>query len=276
MGETIKDVVYGDAGNRPLKLDLYRPAGEPNGAAVIIWHGGGWRRGSKDMIAPHATILASRGFTVFCPEYRLTGEAKWPAHIHDVKRAIRYVRSEAGTLGFDADKIVGQGHSAGAHLCLLAAGSANESRLDPPGEDNSTSAALAAAVAIYPPTIFFRGERTSGGLPASALGCDESDEAAALASPITHVSAELPPVMLLHGDKDTVVPVSASIRYQEAVRNAGARCDMHIWAGFPHGFANHAELRPMLMTMIAGFFERTVVDPTRFKFAPPPAMAAAQ
>ncbi len=121
MGEVgvSKDVVYGEAAEgRPLKLDVYRPS-QPNGAAVIAVHGGGWRMGSKEMLVEHAKHLARDGFVVVAPEYRLTPETCWPAQIHDVKRAIRWTRAQAGSLGFDADKLCLQGHSAGAHLVAL-------------------------------------------------------------------------------------------------------------------------------------------------------------
>ncbi|HWA59937.1 MAG TPA: alpha/beta hydrolase [Caulobacteraceae bacterium] len=262
-----RDVVFGDAGDRPLRLDLYEPAGEARrGAAAVLVHGGGWVQGSKAMLEPHARELAARGFTVFVPEYRLTPEAPWPAQIHDVKRAIRYARGRAAELGFDPEKLVLQGHSAGAHLVLLAAGTADDDRLDPPEGDGGVGAHAAAVVAVYPPVLLYRGEdRPSGGTSARALqGAGVSDEVAALASPITHVSADFPPVMLLHGDADKVVPVSATHRFAEALRGAGGRADVHVFAGLPHGFANHPEMRPMLMAMIAGFFRRTVDEPEAF------------
>ena len=89
--EERKDVVYGDAGDRPLKLDVYRPA-QRNGAAVLVVHGGGWSRGSKDMLVNCCRLLAGQGFVALASEYRLTGEAPFPACIHDVKRAIRWAR----------------------------------------------------------------------------------------------------------------------------------------------------------------------------------------
>jgi dipeptidyl aminopeptidase/acylaminoacyl peptidase len=139
------------------------------------------------------------------------------------------------------------------------------------------SAKVAAVAAIYPPVLFhLGGTRPSGGLAASSLpGADDSEEAAALASPIEHVSAALPPVMLLHGDADKVVPVSASRRYEERVRAMGGKVDLHIFAGLPHGFGNHEHFRPMMMTMIAGFFRRTVADPAVFNFGPAPTPVAA-
>src|SRR5262249_32254205 len=157
-----------------------------------------------DMLVEHAKQLAGMGFVALACEYRLTGEAHFPACIHDVKRAIRWMRSHADELGFDVDKLCLEGHSAGAHLVLLAAGTPNDPRLDRPGGDEGVSAACAAVAAVYPPVLFhLSGERPSGGLAARSLpGADESDEMAALASPIEHVTAAYPHAMLLHGDAD--------------------------------------------------------------------------
>jgi len=74
--------------------------------------------------------------------------------------------------------------------------------------------------------------------------------------------------MLLHGDADKVVPVSASRRFEERVREAGGKVDLHVYAGLPHGFANHPEIRPAMMGMIGGFFRRWAIEPEAF--APPP------
>jgi len=259
------DVVYGDAGNRPLKLDIYRPQ-TPNGAAVLMVHGGGWSRGSKDMLAEPAKALARQGFVVLAQEYRLTGEAPFPANIHDVKRAIRWAKTNARDLRFDPDKLCLEGHSAGAHLVLLAAGTPDDFRLDPPEGLGRVSTEVAAVCAIYPPTLFHTGEtRPSGSLPARVLpGADASDEAAALASPMSHLTPNFPPTILLHGDADKVVPVSASRRFEEQLRSVGGKVELHIYAGLPHGFANHPEIRPAMMGVIGGFFRRWAIAPEVF------------
>jgi acetyl esterase/lipase len=264
-----RNVVYGDAGNRPLKLDVYRPA-QRNGAAVLLVHGGGWSRGSKDMVANHCRALANQGFVALAQEYRLTGEAPFPACIHDVKRAIRWARSNAAELGFDPGKLCLEGHSAGAHLVLLAAGTADDARLDPPEGMGGVAAGVAAVAAIYPPTLFhFDGPRPSGGMLASSLpGADGSEETAALASPMTYVAAGYPPTMLLHGDADKVVPVSASRRFEEKVRSVGGKVDLHIYAGLPHGFASHPDLLPPMMAMIGAFFRRWAIQPEAFAAMP--------
>ena len=210
-------------------------------------HGGGWSRGSKDMLGPAATALAEQGFVVLAQEYRLTGEAPFPANIHDVKRAIRWAKENAAELVFDADKLCLEGHSAGAHLVLLAAGTPDDARLAPPeglgerlaGGGGGLRHLSADALSLSTAT------RPSGALAARVLpGADASAEAAAaLASPIEHVTAAFPPVMLLHGDADKVVPVCASRRFEERVRAVGGKVDLHIYAGLPHGFANHPEIR---------------------------------
>jgi acetyl esterase/lipase len=244
---------------------------------VILVHGGGWSRGSKDMVAPAARNLAEQGFVVMATEYRLTGEAPFPANIHDVKRAIRWSKANAGALGFEAGRLCLEGHSAGAHLVLLAAGTPGDARLAPPEGLGDISQEVAAVCAIYPPTLFHMGDvRPSGSLPARVLpGADASDEAAALASPMTHVTAAFPPTMLLHGDADKVVPVSASRRFEERLRAAGGKCDLHIYAGLPHGFANHPEIRPAMMGMIGGFFRRWAIGPEAFATPAPAEPAAA-
>jgi acetyl esterase/lipase len=274
--EERRNVVYGDAGNRPLRLDIYQPA-KPNGAAVLMVHGGGWSRGSKDMLTNHARALASQGFIALSQEYRLTPEAPFPACIHDVKRAIRWALGHAGELGFHPAKFCLEGHSAGAHLVLLAAGTPDDPRLDPPEGAGGVSAKVAAVAAIYPPTLFYLGgARPSGGMSASVLpGADASDEAAALASPMTHVAPGYPPTMLLHGDADKVVPVSASRRFEERVREVGGKVDLHIYAGLPHGFASHPELLPPMMSMIGAFFRRWTIAPEVFPMMPQPAAAPA-
>jgi acetyl esterase/lipase len=275
--EVKRDLEFANLGGRSLKLDVFRPRGRSNRTAVLMLHGGAWERGSKDLLAPHAEDLAAQGFVAITAEYRLTGEARFPAQIHDVKRALRWARVNAQALGFDEDRLCLEGHSAGGHPALLAAGSPFESRLDPPEGDSGVSAAVTAVVAVYPPVLFHIGsERPSGAAPANALpGADQSEDMAALASPIKHVSADLPPVMLLHGDADKVVPVSTSLRYAEQVRAVGRPVDLHLFAGLPHGFANHPEFRPIMMGLIGAFFRRTVAEPEAFIFGPSRAEQAA-
>jgi acetyl esterase/lipase len=158
---------------------------------------------------------------------------------------------------------------------LLAAATPDDARLDPPEGMGGVAGDVAAVAAIYPPVLFhLGGERPSGGLAARVLpGADASVDAAKLASPIEHVTAGFPPVMLLHGDADKVVPVSASRRFDEKVRSVGGKAELHIFAGLPHGFGSHPQIRPLMMELIGAFFRRWAIAPEVFA---EPAAAAAQ
>src|ERR1700683_4040812 len=103
--EVEQDLEFANLDGRSLKLDIFRPRGGGHRTAVLMLHGGAWERGTKDVLAPHAQDLAAQGFVCVTSEYRLTGEARFPAQIHDVKRALRWARPPAPSLGFDPDRL---------------------------------------------------------------------------------------------------------------------------------------------------------------------------
>ena len=125
-------------GFRPLLLDLYLPApGTASGAAIVYVHGGGWavgtrRRFGRAFVAWSPTpldLLAQAGFVVATVDYRLSGEAHFPAQLHDVKAAVRWIRGNAGPLGVDSTRVVAWGESAGGHLAMLAGLTGDDSAL---------------------------------------------------------------------------------------------------------------------------------------------------
>jgi acetyl esterase/lipase len=114
-------------GPRDLAAHVFRPdAARSLRTAVILLHGGAWRFGSAEAMVPYAEALARHGFVAIAAEYRLLGEAPWPAQLNDVWDAIAWTRARAGELDIDAEKIALQGFSAGGHLALLAAGRREE------------------------------------------------------------------------------------------------------------------------------------------------------
>ena len=121
---SLETFVYANRNGVDLLVDVYRPAGKAK-AAVLLLHGGAWRRGSRESVAPSARALAGHGFVALAVQYRLLGQSPWPAQIQDVNSAIRWARRNAANLGVDTDKIVVEGLSAGGHLALLAAGAAH-------------------------------------------------------------------------------------------------------------------------------------------------------
>ena len=262
--------VVGTGDGRDLHADVYRPR-NPNGAGVLMIHGGGWRKGSKAMMTPQASALAIRGFTCVAPEYRLMPRAAWPAQIHDVKTAMRWFRGNAPSLGVDASRIAVLGNSAGGHLALLLAGTVGHAEFEGDGGNRGIDTSPVAVVAVYPPVRLDVGERTSGGTAAATLlGNQATAEAARAASPMEYVRSSFPPTFFLHGNADKVVPVSASINMYNALAEAGARVEMHIYAGQPHTWVRWPKWVQPTMDEAAVFLDRYVVSPHDYRSPNPP------
>lgn len=231
------DVVFGHGGGRDLRCDVYTPPGGAEGApAVILVHGGAWRQGDRTQLRGYGILLGREGYVCIAPEYRLTPESPWPAQIHDVKAAIRWVRANADRLGIDPERIAIEGNSAGAHLALLAAGTQDLAEFEGDGGNTGVSTHVAAAIGIYPPTVFSAGPRERGAVPLLALTEEGDEEVARLAGPLSHISADFPPTMLIHGTADTTVPPLASIRMYEELVRAGVPVELHMYAEQPHAF----------------------------------------
>ena len=123
-----KDVVYGKGGDTDLHLDIYKPTGAANKRmAIVHYHGGGFQGGSKDNLAARLQTMSARGYVNIAAQYRLSanGAARWPSQIEDVKASIRWTRANASRLGIDPARIAVAGYSAGGHLALFAAATAN-------------------------------------------------------------------------------------------------------------------------------------------------------
>ena len=250
--------MYGTAGagGRDLLCDVYRPPGVAEGSdapCVVLVHGGSWRQGDRAQLRGYGILLGRAGYVCVAPEYRLLGEAPWPAAIEDVRSALRWVRSSAASLGVDPGRICLEGNSAGAHLALLAAGTPS----DP-------SEAVAAVVGIYAPTLFFADgeERSSGSLPFVVLAESGGAEAAASASPVRQVTASYPPTFLAHGTTDTTVPVSASLRMYEALVAAGVPVELHLYAEQPHAFDAQPKFGRQVAAEMLLFLDRYVPAPS--------------
>ncbi len=258
--EEVHDQQYGERGGSPLYLDVYHPDAQDSlRTAVLMLHGGGWRRGTRKNLAPQARLLQAAGFTAMPAQYSLAEEAAWPAALHDARAAIRWVRRNAGDLGVDADKIALVGFSAGAHISLLAAGTDASSFPEEPEADVATDCSVGAVVAFYPPTAFHIEARAHGTVPADALLGDAPDpDEASRAAPMTYVSPNFPPTFFLHGSTDRVVPASASVAMHNALRTAGVLTDLHIFAGRNHGFDHVDVYREVVMPEVALFLRRTV------------------
>lgn len=263
-------VVVGKGGGRELRADVFRPpAGATNGVGVLLIHGGGWVHGDRSQLRGYGIYLGRLGYTCVACEYRLAGEAKWPAQLHDVKTAVRWMRAESGGLGVDPARIAVSGNSAGGHLSLMLAATAGRAELEGDGGHARQSSAVAAAVAFYPPTNL--------GLPPEAVRAGASPEAplpalsaavAALlgdgataarvreASPLAYARTDFPPTLLITGNEDEVVAASESERMYRALRAAGARAELHVFDGAPHAFDAQPAFGRPCAGLVALFLER--------------------
>jgi acetyl esterase/lipase len=257
-----QDVVFGRAGERELKCDIYRPTAEQTKhTAVIHLHGGGFRGGSKAG-ARVARPLASRGYTCVSATYRLLSEAFWPAQIHDVKAAIRWTRAHAADLGVAADKVVVLGYSAGGRLALIAAGTPSDPSLEGESGYPGIGTEVSACVAFYAPAA------RSGG---PVLGPAPTDEARRTYAPLSHVRAGFPPTLLLHGTADASVPVEDSLSMYSALRAVGAPVELHVVEGVTHIFDAHVDLAEASAAWIDLFLDRHVANPRTYASTEPSA-----
>jgi acetyl esterase/lipase len=243
---------------RPLELDLWLPAEGPDPVPVVVFlHGGGWRQGSRHLAGPAFAgaqptpfeQVARAGIAVASADYRLSGEARWPAQLHDVKAAVRWLRARAGELGIDGDRIAAWGESAGGHLAELLGLTIGDPALEGDVGVTGPPSQVCAVVAWYAPsdlTAMAADTGTDpldpGGREAQLLGgpADAVPEAAAQASPVTHVTQAAPPFLLLHGSNDGAVPYVQSERLYRALTEAGVDAELtpypgadHMWAGSP-------------------------------------------
>jgi acetyl esterase/lipase len=232
----LSDIVYATLpGYRPLRLDLYREAGvDVPRPLVVVVHGGGWAHanprvgaGFKDFPSVLA-YLAQRGYVVASIEYRLSGEAAFPAQVEDLQAALHFLRSSAGRLGIDADRVALWGLSAGAQIAALHATTCTRPDCVRALVGWFGPYDLASYVVESP-----RGGSVQAYLRCEAQGC--ADAQLRSASPLAHVDGRDPPTLLVHGLDDTQVLPTQSRRYAEALLAAGVDTQLVIVPGVGHG-----------------------------------------
>jgi acetyl esterase/lipase len=279
MIQVIEAIEYASVfGYRPLLLDLYLPpAGGATPPAVLFLHGGGWALGDRKLTAPAFGTwspgfferLAAAGFAVASADYRLSGEAVYPAQLHDAKAAVRWLRRHAAGYGFDGERIVAWGTSAGAHLAALvgltgdspdpaAEGEAGDGGPagGPPGRPQApagppVSSSVAAVIVWYGPAdLVALAAETEGIMEHDSEQSPEgrllggrvsaNPALAKAASPLAYVHPGAPPFQLKHGTADRGVPVGQSQALATALRAAGVPVEAewvdggdHMWEGVP-------------------------------------------
>lgn len=248
-------VVFGAGGGRDLACDVYTPPGGAEDApGVLIIHGGGWSSGDRSQLRGYGLRLARAGYVCVASEYRLTPESPWPAQIHDVKTALRWMRANAAELGLNPDRIAVEGNSAGAHLALLIAGTPGVAEFEGEGGNAGVSTEVSVAIGVYAPTDF----TLMGG---RVLVGDQGKDAARAASPVTYVDGNFPPTLLIHGNADeTVAPEQSELMYR-ALLAAGVPAELHMYAGQPHAFDAEPVFARQCADVMRLFLDRYITAP---------------
>lgn len=258
--ELLRDVVFGTGGGRDLKMHIVLPKPKaPNPSPVFVWiHGGGWQGGNKEGGIGQVAPLVRKGFVGATIEYRLTGEAPFPAQIEDCKCAIRYLRAHAEKYNLDPKRIAVGGSSAGGHLVALLGTSSGVTELEGSGGWTEESSSVQAVVDLYGPTDFkafvttkgFESHNRDGSPESKLLGGGEvatNVEGIRKVNPITYVDKADPPFLIIHGADDKTVPVNQSTALHEALQTAGVSSDLHVIEEAGHGGPKFAtpEIRSM-------------------------------
>ena len=262
--QLVRDVVYATAktdDGQPvdLKLDaafLKEATGEPMPVVIYI-HGGGWAAGSKQSGLQQSVALAMGGYFAVTIDYRLSGQAKFPAAVNDCKNAVRFIRAHADELGIDPKRIGVWGHSAGGHLAALLGTSGNDGGFGPvdDAKDNNDNAASAVqcVVDISGP-VDLRND-VEGNPIGNWLGGspDQRAELARRASPLTYIDPTDPPVLIVHGTEDRLVRIGHAEMFEKALKDAQVKVEY-----LPVEGAGHAIVQPRVYVRIAEFFDENL------------------
>lgn len=273
--KVVRDLPYRTGASKRWRLDLAMPAapgGRPRPGVVVI-HGGGWVEGDRSGFASRAhgvpgniEDFAALGFVAAAVNYRLSGEAPFPAALEDCKCAVRWLRAHAKEYDLDPDHVGAYGNSAGGHLALLLGLTAQDAGLEGDGPFRTESSAVQAVVSDSGPIdLTYQYERGPlRQVVGKFLGGPPEGERAALyrkASPIDRIGKDTPPLLLLYGGADGQVPVETADRFVLALGRAGAEDVSYHRLAYvdhcPHSLVRVRALQPV----VNEFFVRTLMHP---------------
>lgn len=242
--EVTRGVEFARVGEHESKLDLHVPVGSRRPPLIVWVHGGAWRRGSRDDMPLIGLVQA--GYAVASIDYRLSPVAAFPAQVHDIKAAIRYLRANEQRYGYDSERIAVAGSSAGGHLAALVGVTNGHPDLEGTiGDHLEQSSDVGAIIDYYGPTNFMTilQQSTPHGLgvriPALQLLLrgqpEDKRDLAELASPVFHVDIDDPPLLLIHGDQDPQVPINQSHELHGRYKELGLAVQFEVVHGGAHG-----------------------------------------
>ncbi len=259
------DVVYGHKAGMALTFDVIRPK-EPNGAGVMFMMSGGWFSGwvppesfvsaNAPARSQHFSQLVDHGYTLFIVRHGSAPQFKVPEAVADVRRAARYIRLHADDFGIDPERIGVCGGSAGGHLSLMLGTTADAGNAGAADPIDRASNRVAAVVAYFPPVILSEFLDLKDRFPA----LDFDPKLADSVSPLLHVTPDDAPTLLVHGDKDDLVPLDNSQRILASLQKENVPCDLVVIQGAAHGFRGDPSRRAS-QAMLDWFDKHLAADP---------------
>jgi acetyl esterase/lipase len=264
------NVPYVTGGGSEQQLDLYIPTDHHGEPLVVFIHGGGFDHGDKagDSINPSNLQWLWQGYAMASVNYRLLQHALWPAQIEDCKAAIRWLKAHARDYGYSPSKIAVAGESAGAHLVAML-GTTSGKKVFDVGENLDQTSDVTCVVDLFGPTDVTR----LPGLAAKLLGPDNKDneELKRNASPISYVHEGQPPILIVHGTDDKLVPYEQAELFADAIDKVHAPYHFHTVVGGGHNPYFGLSTNPKTGWFDAGgggigLFEDPAVEPLIVKF----------
>ncbi len=260
--QVIHDVAYLEKG-REEKMDLYLPAAKAESPrpAILIVHGGGWHGGDKRAKREQniGNNLAAAGYVCASINYRLCTKSDvladrlrevWPGNLQDCRTAVRFLRKNADKYGIDPDHIGAIGGSAGGHLTAMLAVTDGKDDIRAAGPYSGFSSRVQAVVPMYGVHDVVVQARLKGNTLSAA-----DEELCRHASPVTWITPDDPPALILHGTKDALVPVSQSELLHKRLMKAGISSKLVVIDGAPHSFHLQPKQRDLRQTVVE-FFDR--------------------
>ncbi len=238
------DITYQTAENRSLKLDVwYQHNIKTPSPTLVFIHGGGWIFGSKEGTVLNFLPYMEMGWTIVNVEYRMASQSLAPAAVEDTRCALRWVFRNAKQYNFDTSKIVLTGQSAGGHLALITGMLPNGTGLDNNcyGDEELKVAAIINWYGISDVNDLIAGKNLKNYAVMWVGSQQNAAEIAKRVSPLTYVRAGLPPILTIHGDSDSIVPYSQSVRLHEALDKAKVTNKLITIKGGDHGGFSQAD-----------------------------------
>jgi len=257
------DLVYASPAGRDLHLDLFLPkTGAGPFPAVVYIHGGGFSKGNKAAFSRQAAYMATKGFVGASIEYRLSGEAKYPAALYDSKAAVRWMRVHAKEYRIAADKIGAAGGSAGGHLVGMLGTTGDMPAFEGQSGNPGVSSRVLAVAAFNPAVDLVSIGKTNptDDSLVKFLGCTYTDNPKlwAEATPLTHVSKGSAQFLFLHGTGDTTVPYQQSVDMMNKLKAVGVHAEIFPAKDAKHGFFQSPPFFEPAMLRMEEFFRKSL------------------